>query len=622
MNLLVGVDVNMGKELEVQIDYHQILFSYIVKKYDMDIYAERDIDTNNIVYFFTTTLKHFSGTVNLDAIKFIELLQQRIEDQLKKIISTKSIYYWFHLYRRIPPVATFDNESRQTVWLYRNILENAFLKYGKFNVGNELIYNTKKRSVRVQDIASGLYSEALDNFDGGQKLKPKLEGVYLGKFGKKEMVEIFSLERLAYEFWYTTVCLRRIYKGGVLRIDNNQYWVENDSDTEYLMRSYDSRGGDFEDLSCSDGIMMFSNETSNSVVVTPKYNIEQLSLREYPEHLLFNMNIPNDMLEIFKPNFLWLPINFDHYYKSHEFYIDTFQRKFGYRMESFVYTLYLILTKELIYCRENQTGVENLKRAYRYIGSYKELANEIIDYYNAGKNSCIYTYELNKEEVIKVIEDLILPEDRNNISLVTLGPRYLFFPAINGGYIIDYSAILPILMTKMHFLNVKEETKGHLFEDVVIERLTEKKFNLWQCKKKLEHSDGTSKEIDISFIYKGFLFIGELKTHKMSLSFIKGDTQSLEFRKAKLKDALSQVDEKAKWLCTHTTGTNYNIPRDIKAIVPFVVTPFTEYIWSRSDDLWLTESIPRICTPSECEIFCNDKVIKSLATKPFTIYLT
>ena len=612
----------MGKALEFHIDYHLVLFPYMKRKYNMNIGADRNKDTDDIIRFFTNTFAHLSGTVNLEAITFIEALQQRLEACMKKIISTKSIYYWFHLYRRIAPVATFDNESTQTVWLYRNILENAFLKYGKIETGNELIYSTGKRLVRVQDIANGLYAEALKHFGIDEKVENKCNGIFLGSFGKKELLEIYSLERMSYEFWHTTMCLRRIYKGGVLQIEKDQYWVHNDSETEFLMQSYDTRGGDLEDLSCSNGVSLITFDISKGIIIAPKYNIEQLSLQEYPQHKRFSLNMLEKTLHEFIPNFLWIPINLDYYYRDHEFYKDAFQKNFGYRMKSFVYTIFLLLSREYVFCRENRNaGIDCLKRAYRHIHSYEVLADELIEYYKAGKESGEYSFDVDKDEVLNVLKDLTLPKATHALSLVTLGPRYLLFPAINGDFIIDYAAIIPILMTKMHFLSAKKERKGHLFEDIVIERLRKKNFYLWECKKKLNHHDGTSKEIDLSFIYKGFLFIGELKSNKMSLSYIKGDIKSLEYRKKKMIDALSQIDDKAKWLSMHVSGTNYKIPEEVKAIIPFVVSPFKEYIWDRSSNLWITDLIPRICTPSECENLCSDEVIKSISLKPFTIHL-
>lgn len=121
----------MSNKLAIYLDYHLFLFSYIIKKYNLNINDIRNKVTDNIVCFYTNTFAHNFGAVNLEAIKFVEALQQRLETEMKKTISTKSVYYWFHLYRRIAPVASFEGESKQTVWLYRNILESAFLKYGK-----------------------------------------------------------------------------------------------------------------------------------------------------------------------------------------------------------------------------------------------------------------------------------------------------------------------------------------------------------------------------------------------------------------------------------------------------------------------------------------------------------
>ena len=62
----------MGNELEVQIDYHLVLFPYMIKKYNMNIHIDRNKDTDDIVNFFTSTSAHLSGTVNLEAVKSIE----------------------------------------------------------------------------------------------------------------------------------------------------------------------------------------------------------------------------------------------------------------------------------------------------------------------------------------------------------------------------------------------------------------------------------------------------------------------------------------------------------------------------------------------------------------------
>jgi hypothetical protein len=129
----------MSRELAVQLDYHIVLFPYMVEKYNLNIHDDRNKIADNIIAFFTKVFAQSSGANSFEAIRFVEALQRRLEIEMQKILSTKSIYYWFHLYRRIAPKASFEDESKQTVWLYRNILENAFLKYGKKSTCDELV---------------------------------------------------------------------------------------------------------------------------------------------------------------------------------------------------------------------------------------------------------------------------------------------------------------------------------------------------------------------------------------------------------------------------------------------------------------------------------------------------
>src|SRR5659263_695927 len=98
----------MSRELTVQLDYHIVLFPYMVEKYNMNIHNDRNTTADNIVAFFTKVFAQSSGSNSFEAIRFVEALQLKLEAEMQKIISTKSIYYWFHLYRRIAPQASFD----------------------------------------------------------------------------------------------------------------------------------------------------------------------------------------------------------------------------------------------------------------------------------------------------------------------------------------------------------------------------------------------------------------------------------------------------------------------------------------------------------------------------------
>lgn len=612
--------------MEVHIEYHHLLFPYIYNDIgNIDKYRHKEAE--EIVKFYTSVYEVKSPMSKLEGIKFINELQSRIEVEMKNIISKKGIYYWFHLYRRIGVERSFK-ESKQTLWLYRNIMECAFLKYGKNTCGDELILVKKNSKQDIKKIASGLYFEAIEYFQ--IELSNKFNGIYLGNFNTKDLIEIYKLERLAYEFWYTTACKRRLYKDGSLFIKNNEYYVLNDSITENLIKFYDNRKSSFEDISATYGVLLNDVNKNNfkGTTLVPKYNIEKLSTSEYPYQVIFKLPLEyynTSTEEPFFPNFLWLPFDFNYYYIAHDFLKSSFQKQFSYSLESFVTTLYLIIIQAIIFCqtsKNSSVGKDLMQRAYRHMTSKEKYIQNLIDLSKDIKLPALNDYILEYDEVSKIFKDLSVDSNEKiNMSLTTLGPRKLFIPTFENGFIVDYASINFILQSHMHFIKENEDKKGHLFEDAIIQRLEKNNLQLWECKKILKHKDKTSKEIDISFCYKNVLYIGELKSNKMSMAFFEGDDNALEFRKKKLTKALNEVEEKAKWLLNHKEGKNYKIPETVNVIIPIIVSPFAEYIWTLEEELWINKTTPRICIASDLYKLATDEIINEVVKKPFAYYL-
>ena len=117
------------------------------------------------------------------------------------------------------------------------------------------------------------------------------------------------------------------------------------------------------------------------------------------------------------------------------------------------------------------------------------------------------------------------------------------------------------------------------------------------------------------------MFIGELKSHMRSLAYINGEKKSLDFRQSLLENALKEADQKALWLRKHRSGANYSIPSTVTRIIPFVVSSFVEYIWSKDENLWLTDEIPRICSAKECELLYSKDVAGAIGNKSYVVKL-
>jgi hypothetical protein len=117
------------------------------------------------------------------------------------------------------------------------------------------------------------------------------------------------------------------------------------------------------------------------------------------------------------------------------------------------------------------------------------------------------------------------------------------------------------------------------------------------------------------------MFICEVKSITKSFAFELGDIEALEFRRRKLESALDQADDKADWLAARKCGDNYAIPEAIHALVPMVISPFTEYIWTTNSNLWLTEKIPRVCLASDVDQLTNDDALSEIVKRPFVKYV-
>jgi len=87
----------------------------------------------------------------------------RLEENLSSILSSRSSFFWMHLYRRIGvalhPGHKGKTDSR-TLGLVRNIVELAILKFGLLNRQNELKLSN---CVKPEEIFGGYFVRGLEN---------------------------------------------------------------------------------------------------------------------------------------------------------------------------------------------------------------------------------------------------------------------------------------------------------------------------------------------------------------------------------------------------------------------------------------------------------------------------
>lgn len=601
-------------------EYHQLVFLYLQEIGDKNVLKDRHKLPEKIINEHIS--QYFKNLSNKKADEeFLIELQTKLEKEMARIISKKSVYYWIHLYRRIGVEKTFG-ESNQTILLYRNILEIAFKKYGHNNVDEDfVVYTGQPIEEYAEKIMGGLFVKALKHYKMEIEFSELPLGTCIKDFSEIDYHNIFFLECLAYYYWWITSCLRRLWKGNTLTFNlfdkrKSPFEVYATKEKEWLMKHYDKRNERYSEVATSAGVIFDNDEDDKYSIIIPQYNVERITLEESGQAVLLENTKIWTLFGELVTNFLYASYDLYGYYKMNSFVKEAFYKKYGYSFEGFVGTVYLLMIS--IYSevlREVQSTVSMFQRAYSYYVSLERVISIVEEAYkNVGDD---FPFEIKEGEICKILNDLLLKDDREDISLATIGPDSPLFYA-GDQLIIDHKAFINVIINKTNGLEDGSESKGHDFEDIAVECLESFEYELWECKKKLKAKDGSSEEIDVSFIHKGYLFIGETKCNTMPINWIIGNKKTLEIRQSKLEKALKQIDRKAEWIYNkRKNGTNFSLPEEVHTIIPIVITPFVEYIWDDEENLWLTKDIPRICTLKECELLCNDESIDDICKKSF-----
>jgi hypothetical protein len=225
--------------------------------------------------------------------------------------------------------------------------------------------------------------------------------------------------------------------------------------------------------------------------------------------------------------------------------------------------------------------------------------------------------EPSEDELEMAMSFLTLTDDKRSwISLLTGGPKFLFIPACDGRFLVDFAWLAESL--NYLFLKIpldQADLKGKMLEKLVTGGISALPDG--ECK----GIDGESREVDAAFGRGKILIIAECKANARSIAYDRGDIAALNFRRKKFEEALGQVDDKANWFALHRVGTNYDLtPFD--AILPVVVTPFKEFMPSLDSRYWVRPELPRVLTPDEFAELLADPQVEEIALHcPSTVFI-
>jgi hypothetical protein len=207
--------------------YHSQTFPYLMEKCQHEI-QRRLIDVPAALRQreLAPSLAALGETSGDPARQVFRNYLDKIEHHIAEIVRSHSPSFWFHLHRRIRPMLADNNEGKTdntTVALVRRIAELAYAKHGSLDGTDDLgpILIT-----RLDTFLDGAWYEATAH-TLRSKLKAKKEyqnirytkQIVMTDFRGSDLVDVFGIEGLCYEYWWASAAMRSIGKGSIVKWD-------------------------------------------------------------------------------------------------------------------------------------------------------------------------------------------------------------------------------------------------------------------------------------------------------------------------------------------------------------------------------------------------------------------
>ena len=530
---------------------------------------------------------------------YLETYLHSLETALREVIQPQSLAYWLHLGRRFPPHAVGSEKSSTTIQITRTVLDAAIQKYAKVELCNRVaISNQVEPSKILQGFLVGKGHQALLDALVSQ---PQL---VLTDFWLEQYREFRDTEKLAYEVWRTMAQLRTVGKGAPLVVMDGDEWVvdDRDDDLDYLVTNFDQRGLPFSASATGTVFEREFKKGERGLIILPQWNAHRVDydkLRPIFEHFL---KAELKTQEGDSPNFIWTPMNIAAFYTAHSPFSEPFRERNGVSLESVIGLVTTMIAHLFIsWARQPEYFYRMWQRAYEAPGKPADIKRWINETLPTAIEIYGLPFDASTVDVDAAFDYLSLTDaKRSEIDIGYGGPQAVFIPNGPDQVFIDYAYLLQRLNYLFYGVTLPDQN----FKGDALELLTHRGASALPTGE-LHATDNTSRQVDAAFALDDVLVICECRATARSIAVERGDPQALAYRRQVVEKALTDIDEKAKWLSEHRLGTNYDV-RAYRRILPMGVTPFKEFIHSRETRYWVSDDLPRVLSPGELQEALDD----------------
>lgn len=579
--------------------------------------------------------------------KALLLWKDKIEEEIERLCSNHSKYYWLFLLRRIFPETTEPYDRPTTPYLHRTSFNLAVLKYGNSNQVEEFV--TVPGSFDMEQYISTeepYNGETIDSdaagtveIGSGDELREVIRpSIIPRQITRKDAINIYQIEYLALEYYSITALLRRFWKGGKLKVHGGKYaGVHLPQRVENLVALYDDRQSRYSELLSSFGSITSLDKIKEKdnrddfMLFVPFPNIEKYKIPlVFPGEEFFGGRVKGPIYTEGNPcNFVPCPVSLRPCYEKMCMFRQAIKGRFDLSPEELVaFIIALARHNEDFWLCDLQSRYNFFQRGYTLMPSTEDFRQYLEKVYRSMHKNLFgdITPEQTSQSCGRLLDWMTYDEDDfKAISLWDRTGAKLVLP-VSGGFLTDHSAIPAVLASIFSELSLLASGDGEIgqirgddFQNEVEKHLNTNITDAepWICHRKLQFLSRLKRDIDVSLCSSNVLFVVECKAFGVPPAFDRGEPAALGTRKEKLDAALDQVDGLCELLSMERKGRNFELPAKVTHIVSIVASPFPEYVASRGDRYFLTPSIPRVCTPEEIVEFIRRFRLSTFLHKPF-----
>ncbi|KAF5053502.1 hypothetical protein DSECCO2_397680 [anaerobic digester metagenome] len=559
---------------------------------------ESHFDSANIEVNFLALLEEFFETKNNHDLEFNDSFYEEyasfVEQKIIDLCASYSSYELLFWLSRINPINRYGS-TLETAYVYHDLMKIAMSHFGT------------KKEVFVKRIIGEMEYVCPSYIDGLDVASCEIPIQVIDVLSA-----IYRIEAYCYYYIYLKNGHRVYIKGGVPRKNSVMgLRVDVSDEVSYLINMYDKRQT-FQTLLSRVGSYSFDvdSQSDDFKLFFLSYNFENKK-----HEFLKNMVLMGGGATNYTLNY----VDIEQYYKLLKEINPVFFVKLGFQVEYILSILFYfsfdtlkkmhhLISDSDVSKLELSSAMILLQRGYTLLHDVEDERRGLIGLFvDVFKVKFPEFGEPSIKSMLSAYQYLFLSYGNFESLEYECMKGYLFRKVAKDKIVVDLTGFITVLIGFVsHLKSIDGDLANVISRDFEDKVSAEVKHIFGDdsifIRGVVSSSSGNKKEIDCSFIYKEYLFVIECKSLSVSDGSVLGSKSAIEFRKNKILSYIRESESKADFLINHSGKLSKEIPVCVKYVVPIVSTSFPEFIWDNSEDLFLSNNLPRVITPEEIKL--------------------